>query len=92
MIYRAGGRQRKEFARTLDEARRIKRERETDRDRGELQERTTITLRVYLEEWIKRYQGQGRQASERTRATSIAAGSWRETPTASFLRSCGSSI
>jgi integrase len=61
VIYRAGGRQRKEFARTLDEARRIKRERETDRDRGELQERTTITLRVYLEEWVERYQGQGRR-------------------------------
>jgi len=61
VIYRAGGRQRKEFARTLDEARRIKRERETDRDRGELQERTTITLRAYLEEWVERYQGQGRR-------------------------------
>jgi integrase len=61
VIYRAGGRQRKEFARTLDEARRIKRERETDRDRGELQERTTITLRVYLEEWVERYRGQGRR-------------------------------
>ncbi len=61
VIYRAGGRQRKEFARTLDEACRIKRERETDRDRGELQERTTITLRAYLEEWIERYQGQGRR-------------------------------
>lgn len=61
VIYRAGGRQRKEFARTLDEARRIKRERETDRDRGELQERTTITLRAYLEEWVDRYQGQGRR-------------------------------
>lgn len=61
VIYRAGGRQRKEFARTLDEARRIKRERETDRDRGELQERTTITLRAYLEEWVERYRGQGRR-------------------------------
>lgn len=61
VIYRAGGRQRKEFARTLDEARRIKRERETDRDRGELQERTTITLRTYLEEWVERYRGQGRR-------------------------------
>lgn len=44
VIYRAGGKQRKEFARTLDEARRIKRERETDRDRGEFQERTAVTL------------------------------------------------
>jgi len=61
VIYRAGGRQRKEFAQTLDEARRIKRERETDRDRGELQERTTITLRAYLEEWVERYRGQGRR-------------------------------
>jgi integrase len=61
VIYRAGGRQRKEFAQTLDEARRLKRERETDRDRGELQERTTITLRAYFEEWVERYRGQGRR-------------------------------
>jgi len=61
VIYRAGGRQRKEFAGTLDEARRIKRERETDRDRGELQERTTVTFRAYLEEWVERYRGQGRR-------------------------------
>jgi len=61
VIFRAGGKQRKEFARTLDEARRIKRERETDRDRGEWQERATITFRSYLTEWIDRYHGQGRR-------------------------------
>jgi integrase len=68
VIYRAGGKQRKEFARTYDEARKIKRAREADRDRGELQERTTITFRAYLSEWIDRYQGQGRRGfREQTR-------------------------
>jgi hypothetical protein len=61
VVYYAGGKQRKEFARTYDEARRIKREREADRDRGEWQERTTITLHGFLNEWIDRYQGTGKR-------------------------------
>jgi integrase len=60
-VFRAAGRQRKRHARTYEEARRIKRESETDRDRGELQERTTITLLRYLDEWVERYRGQGRR-------------------------------
>lgn len=60
-VYRSTGRQRKRHARTYEEARRIKRESETDRDRGELQERTTITLLRYLDEWVERYRGQGRR-------------------------------
>lgn len=61
VIYRAGGKQRREYADTLERARRIKRERETDRDRGEWQERATITLRAYLAEWIDAYHGTGRR-------------------------------
>jgi integrase len=61
VIYRAGGKQRREYADTLDAARRVKRERETDRDRGEWQERTTVTLRAYLAEWIDSYRGNGRR-------------------------------
>jgi hypothetical protein len=61
VVFRVAGKQRKRHARTYDEARRIKRESETDRDRGELQERTTITLLRYLDEWIERYRGQGRR-------------------------------
>lgn len=61
VVYRAGGKQRREYADTLDAARRVKRERESDRDRGEWQERTTITVRAFLTEWIDRYQGNGRR-------------------------------
>jgi integrase len=60
-VFRAGGRQRKRHARTYEEAKRAKCESETDRDRGELQERTAITFRVYLDEWVERYRGQGRR-------------------------------
>ena len=47
-VYRSGARQRKRHARSYEEAKRIKRESETDRDRGELQERSAVTLRRYL--------------------------------------------
>ncbi len=60
-VIRVAGKQRKRNARTYEAARRIKRESETDRDRGELQERTTITFLRFLEEWIERYRGQGRR-------------------------------
>lgn len=69
VIYRAGGKQRKEFARTLDQARQIKRAREADRDRGEFQPRSTIAFREFLTDWIERYQGNGRRGfRENTRA------------------------
>ncbi len=60
-VFRSAGRQRKRHARTYEEAKRIKRESETDRDRGELQERTTISFIRYLDEWVERYRGQGRR-------------------------------
>jgi integrase len=60
-VIRVAGRQRKRNARTYEEARRIKRESETDRDRGELQERPTIAFLRYLGEWVERYRGQGRR-------------------------------
>ena len=60
-VIRVAGRQRKRNAPTYDAARRIKRESETDRDRGELQEPTTIKLLAFLDEWIERYRGQGRR-------------------------------
>lgn len=60
-VFRSAGRQRKRHARTYEEARRIKRESETDRDRGELQERTTIGFLRYVDEWVERYRGQGRR-------------------------------
>lgn len=61
VIYRAGGKQRKEYARTLSEARAIKSARTADVARGEFQARTKITLRGFLSEWIERYQGNGRR-------------------------------
>jgi integrase len=60
-VIRMAGRQRKRSARTYEAARRIKRESETDRDRGELQDRTTIIFLRYLSEWVERYRGQGRR-------------------------------
>jgi hypothetical protein len=61
VVYNAGGRQRKEFARTLAEARKIKSARIADDARGEFQERTTLRLREFLTDWIDRYQGTGRR-------------------------------
>lgn len=60
-VLRVAGRQRKRNARTYEAARRIKRESDTDRDRGELQERTTITFLRFLDQWVERYRGQGRR-------------------------------
>lgn len=61
VVYRAAGRQRKEAADTLEEARRIKRSREADDDRGEFQAQVKVTLHAYALEWIDRYQGNGRR-------------------------------
>jgi integrase len=60
-VIEVAGKQRKRSARTYEAARRIKRESETDRDRGELQEPTAIIFLRFLDEWIKRYRGQGRR-------------------------------
>ncbi len=60
-VIRVAGRQRKRNANTYDAARRIKRESETDRDRGELQAPTAIAFLPFLDEWVERYRGQGRR-------------------------------
>ncbi|HEU4705582.1 MAG TPA: site-specific integrase [Solirubrobacterales bacterium] len=60
-VIRVAGKQRKRNAPTYDAARRIKRESETDRDRGEIQEPTTIAFLPFLDEWVERYRGQGRR-------------------------------
>lgn len=68
VVYRVDGRQHKESARTLDEARRLKAARTTDRDRGEFQELSRVRFRDFAEEWIDRYQGTGRRGfTENTR-------------------------
>lgn len=69
VVYRVNGRQRRETVRTLDQARRLKRAREADRDRGEFQARSAVHLRAFLEEWVDRYHGNGRRGfREGTRA------------------------
>lgn len=66
--YRVNGSQRQESARTLEEALRLKRARETDRDRGEFEAQSRIPFREYADEWIERYQGNGRRGfTENTR-------------------------
>lgn len=60
-VIEVAGKQRKRSARTYGAARRIKRESDTDRDRGELQEPTAIVFRAFLDEWVDRYRGQGRR-------------------------------
>lgn len=60
-IFRAGGKQRRVYAATIDEARRLKREAEAARDRGEWEQQSAVTLRAYLAEWIDSYRGNGRR-------------------------------
>ncbi len=68
VTYRVNGAQRKESARTLEEARRIKAARTADRDRGEFQAESRIAFRDYAEEWIERYRGNGKRGfTENTR-------------------------
>lgn len=63
-VYRRGGRQRKEFAATFDEARSIK----LKRDAEVREERRGPTLHAYALAWIARHAGSGRDAvREQTR-------------------------
>ncbi len=59
--YRAGGRNRSEAVRTLEQARKLKRSRESARDSGEFQEQSRLAFREYAEKWVERYQGTGRR-------------------------------
>jgi len=62
VVYRdTSGRQRKESARTLTEARKLKASRATDVDRGEFQASSRLTFGDYGAEWVERYQGNGRR-------------------------------
>jgi len=55
VVYRAGGKQRKESAATLKEALALKAARTTDRNRGEFHEASRETLHDYAREWVARY-------------------------------------
>ena len=68
VVYRdADGRQRKESARTLDDARRLLSKRTTQVAEGEFNPQTRVTLGDYAREWIDRYQGGRRGFREETR-------------------------
>ncbi len=60
VYYDGDGKQRKESARTLDEARRLKAKRVTQVDEGEFSPESNVTLHTYFREWVERYQGKGR--------------------------------
>lgn len=62
VVYRdTEGKQRKESARTYEEARRLKAARIADVARGEFQNQTNTTFVTYSAEWVERYQGRGRR-------------------------------
>jgi integrase len=67
VVYRAGGKQRKESVGTLREARALRASRQADVARGEWHEATTLTFNKYALEWVERYQGRGRGFRESTR-------------------------
>jgi integrase len=60
ILYRVNGKQRWESCRTLNEARERRSERMGDAARGELPERSRVTLAEYATEWVERYLGRGR--------------------------------
>lgn len=62
VVYRdTEAKQRKESARTYEEARRLKAARIADVARGEFHEQTNTTFVTYSSEWVERYQGRGRR-------------------------------
>lgn len=62
VVYRdADGKQRKESARTLDDARLLKSQRTSQVASGEFHRDTKVRLHAFAREWVKRYQGRGRR-------------------------------
>ncbi len=62
VVYRGGdGRQHKEAAPTLDQARKVKAARTADVARGEFHPQSRERFREYAEAWVERYQGTGRR-------------------------------
>ena len=61
VVYRAGGKQRKESVRTLVLARQLKARRVAQVADGEFHEQTRIRLHEYAREWVGCYQGRGRR-------------------------------
>jgi integrase len=62
VVYRdINGKQRKESARTYEDARRLKATRNADVARGEYQEQSKTTFNAYSAEWVERYVGRGKR-------------------------------
>jgi integrase len=61
VVYKVDGRQKKESARTLDEARKLKAARTADIARGEFHEANRVTFHKYARDWVERYNGRGRR-------------------------------
>ena len=66
VVYRSGGRQCKQSAATLSEARAVKLQRHADAR----EQRRGPTLHAYALDWLDRYAGSGHDRSARTRAAS----------------------
>jgi integrase len=67
VVWRANGKQHRQAARTLDEARKLKSARVADVARGEFHAASRVRFREYAEEWVKRYHGRRRGFRESTR-------------------------
>jgi integrase len=67
VIFYAGGRQRKEYAHSLPEAKKLRAARQADVSRGEFHESSRATFKQYATEWVERYQGSGRGFRDSTR-------------------------
>jgi integrase len=67
-VWRAGGRQHKKSARTLEGARRLRAAMQGDVARDEFDPQSSLTFRAYAEEWLTRYHGNGHGFRENTRA------------------------
>jgi integrase len=60
-VWRAGGRQHKRSASTLEAARKLRAAMQADVARGEFDPQSALTFREYAAEWVERYHGKGRR-------------------------------
>src|SRR5215216_6577990 len=67
VVYRVGGRQRKQAAPTYDAARRLKDRVRTQVADGDYRPPSKLTFAAYARQWIASYQGHGSGFRERTR-------------------------
>ena len=61
VIYRANGKQRREYVAKYDQARSLKAARKNQQDLGEWQERSSMGLLEFVRDWLPRYRGRARR-------------------------------